>query len=71
MKAFKKWFDKIVCDLNERCDPTDETVGCDVCEEFREQGWRAALENILHQMNKNKLMDNGELRTYIQTELED
>jgi len=56
MKAFDKWFNE---------EPTENEKGyCMVA-------WRAALEHIVNQMNTNKFMDNGELRTYIEQELKD
>jgi len=39
--------------------------------EIMRQEWRAALERVLVQMNENRFMDNGELRTWIEEELEE
>jgi len=36
-----------------------------------EKGFRAALECITDKMNTNRFMDNGELRTFIEKELEE
>ena len=33
------------------------------------QGWKAALEYVLNEMNVDKFKDNGELRTFINEEL--
>ena len=33
--------------------------------------WRKAFETILKQMNENKFMNNGELRTFIDEELDE
>jgi len=70
MKAFKKWWNKGIS--NKQFEKKYEYVKTE--EEFldalAESVWRAASENVLHQMNTNKFMDNGELRTYIEKELE-
>ena len=58
MEAFEKWADK------QDRDPQSYKE-----EWARKCGWRAAMKNILQQMNENKFMDNGELRTYIEEEL--
>ena len=57
-----------VCDPQRQCDPTDEAVGCDACENLREQGWRAALEHIL----KGCVLPNGMVsHSLIENELEE
>jgi len=70
MKAFEEWFNKIVCDPSEQCDPTDKAVGCDVCERFREQGWRAALEWVRLQCCP-EAWDVGDIEFDIEQELKE
>lgn len=58
MKAFEKWF--------------QPDAGIYVHEyEMQKGAWRAALKTVLKKMNENQFMANGELRLWIETELED
>ena len=59
MKAFEEWWSK------------QEVSGYNPGSQYAyEMGWRAALECVLNKMNTNRFMDNGELRTFIEKELE-
>lgn len=64
MKAFEEWFNGSVCAIGD----------ADVLKQHKSRyasAWLAALNMVLKQMDQNKFMANGELRTWIKQELED
>ncbi len=67
MKVFKEWA------LQGRSKPKNPQITIFHSwfeQEVSARGWRGAFETILKKMNENKFMDNGELRTFIEQELE-
>lgn len=70
MKEFKKWQKQFLQEkfINERKMPLG--IVRDAANATAGLTWRAALEMILIQMNEDKFKDNGELRTFIEQELE-
>lgn len=62
MKKFEQWFDNCIWGSdNPQVDEKPATRGA----------WRAAFECILNEMTVDKFKDNGELRTFIENELEE
>lgn len=70
MKAFKEWF-KTICDYRKKCDPTNKSVGCGVCESFRRQGWKAALNRVLKEYLNDPHLDVVDIVDWIRKELEE
>lgn len=62
MEAFKKWWRKFW--VTNMCRGSLDKIPARLA-------WRGALKIILKKMNENKFMANGELRSWIEKELED
>lgn len=61
MKTFEMWFST-----------TDEYRYCESEDtELMKIAWRAALAEVQNQMDQDRFMANGELRTWIEQELEE
>ncbi len=72
MKIFDAWRAEELSDeeLREVQSHSDDSVAQKV-EYVSETAYRFAFETTLKQMNENKFMNNGELRTFIDEELDE